>query len=33
MATPREIDVKRRTLMAATVATAAVGAMASRAGA
>jgi hypothetical protein len=33
MATPREIDVKRRTLMAATVATAAVGAMASGAGA
>ncbi len=33
MATPREIDVKRRTLMAATVATAAVGAVASRAGA
>lgn len=33
MASPREIDVKRRTLMAATVATAAVGAVASRAGA
>ncbi len=33
MATPREIDVKRRTLMAATVATAAVGAVASRVGA
>lgn len=33
MASPRENDVKRRTLMAATVATAAVGAVASRAGA
>ena len=33
MATPRDIDVKRRTMMAATVATAAVGAVASRAGA
>ena len=33
MASPREIDVKRRTLMAATVATAAVGAVAARAGA
>jgi len=33
MASPRENDVKRRTLMAATVATAAVGAVAPRAGA
>ena len=33
MASPREIEVKRRALMAATVATAAVGAVASRAGA
>ena len=33
MATPRDIDVKRRTMMAATVATAAVCAVASRAGA
>ena len=33
MASPRENDVKRRTLMAASVATAAVGAVASRAGA
>lgn len=33
MATPREIEVKRRALMAASVATAAVGAVASRAGA
>lgn len=33
MATPREIDMKRRALMAATVATAAVGAVTSRAGA
>lgn len=33
MASPREIEVKRRALMAATVATAAVGAVAPRAGA
>ncbi|TAJ97437.1 MAG: aldehyde dehydrogenase iron-sulfur subunit [Reyranella sp.] len=33
MASPREIEVKRRALMAATVATAAVGAVAQRAGA